>query len=113
MNKEEKQTYGVFILRRNQDHIHILESENYDEAYESWKELKAKWETSLHEQKPFELNKPVVTAFDPGLIYEITLRPLTKSARVSSNNPYQQQMEKEGFGNTFGRTGLFDQGYKL
>ena len=114
MDNIEKQIYGVFILKRNQDHILVLESNNFEEANEVWKSLTNNWETSLKDQKPFIFNKPIVTAFDPGLIYEITLKPVNKSnVKVDSNNPYQRHMEKEGFTNTLNRYGLYDEGYKL
>jgi hypothetical protein len=102
--KEERKTlYGLFILKRDGDHISVLETDNYDEVFESWKQLKDQWTSCVQDSKPFELLKPIVTAFDPNLIYEITVKPVVETTASSKNyNPYREQMNKEGFSNTFG-----------
>jgi hypothetical protein len=109
----EKQKYGLYVLRRDGDHIIVLETENYDEVFALWKETKELWTTSIKEQKPFELTKPIVTAFDPGLISEVTIRPLIK-ASMNQNNPYVQKMQQDGFANTFNSVrgnSMLDNGY--
>ena len=111
---KEKLKYGLYVLRRDGDHIIVLESENYEEVFTTWKEVKELWSLSIKEQKPFEINKPIVTAFDPGLVYEITIRPLMQASQ-STNNPYVQKMNEEGFANTFNQfrgNSILDSGYK-
>jgi len=110
---DKKQTYAVIVLKRNQDHIVVLETLDFDEAHKLYGELKEKWTKSLHDQTPFELSTPLVTAFDPGLIYEITIRPITESD-INPNNPYRKEMINRGFSNTFNKNtnSILDEGYK-
>lgn len=107
--------YSVLILRKDKDHITVIETENYDEAYESWKVIQEKWLGNLSEQKAFVLEKPIVTAFDPGLIYEIKIVPYSIS-KSNKNNPYLTDMKARGLENSLGRytsaNDLLDGGYK-
>lgn len=109
-----KLTYGVWLLKRDQEHIQVLETQNFDEADKLWTELHEKWATCLHEEKPFVLRSPVITAFDPGLVYEVTLRPITlNESDKTSDNPYHAKMRKEGFSSAFKSSGdVLDGGYK-
>lgn len=108
-----KITYGVWLLKRDQDHIQVLETEKFDEADKLWLELKDRWTMCLHEEKPFELRSPIITAFDPGLIYEVTVRPMTmNSSDKNSDNPYQAKMKRDGFSSAFrGGGDVLDGGY--
>ena len=110
-----KMTYGVWLLKRDQDHIQVLETQSFEEADKLWVELKDRWAVCLHEEKPFELRKPIITAFDPGLIYEVTVRPLSASEPDKNiDNPYQARMKKEGFSAALRSGGeILDSGYKL
>jgi hypothetical protein len=113
-----KQLYEIWILRRDADHIKSGEFEKFEEACEEWKKLKESWHSCIKEQKPFELHKPIVTAFDPGLISEI--RIVTFVAKESANsidNPYHKEMQQRGLSealNKYSKTGydLLDGGYK-
>jgi len=107
----DKLKYSVLVLKRDQEHISVVETDSFDEADKLWQSLKDKWTTCLHEQKPFELRKPIITAFDPGLIYEITVRPVSDVVK-NPDNPYQQSMQRNGFSATFrGGSELLDNGY--
>lgn len=113
---EEKQVYEVVILRVDNNHIILEQTINFDEAVEKWKETNALWEDSLANKKPFKIMKPIVTSFDPGMITEISVRPLMKISDSKYDNPYQQKMLKEGLGNMFRQQGnpnsnLLDEGY--
>ncbi len=118
MSKEEKkQSYALVILRRDGDHINVLEIDNYDKVFDLYNELTARWSSCVQEKKPFHLMSPVVTTFDPGLIYEITIKPIVET--MGSNrydNPYQQAMRKQGFQNTFNNPDILseikDGGYR-
>lgn len=122
MSKEETKkvpSYGVYILRKDDQHIELLVSNNYDECFDRYKEIKDRWAQSIKDKTPFELERPIVTAFDPGLVYEITLRLITETPSSRNENPYQKQMEKNGLGNMFSRTAqvglsgdLLDGGYR-
>jgi hypothetical protein len=110
-----KQVYVVLILRRDLNHITVLETENYDSAFELWTSLKDKWPEKLKEQKPFELTKPIVSAFDPGLISEIKIETYTIQESVA-HNPYTQEMQKNGLSSTLSKlktSDLLDRGYKI
>ncbi len=101
MKKEEKQTYLLIILRRDNNHIDVMDSDEYDKIFETYKELTEKWATCITDSKPFSLTSPVVTTFDPGLIYEITIKPIVDTVGKSKyDNPYQQAMMKNGLAGT-------------
>jgi hypothetical protein len=116
MKTEEKlQLYAVYILKRDNSHITAIETKSFDEAHNLWKELRDKWTKAIKETLPFELSKPIITAFDPGLIYEITLKPVIEiTDTINPNNPYHQQMIKNGLSSTLNtsRGEIFDGGYK-
>lgn len=111
---EKLALYALWILRRDQEHISVIESSNYDEVFEVYNKVKAQWAACIKDQTPFELTKPIVTSFDPGLIYEITVKPITETTVSKYDNPYSQQMVKNGFSSTFRPTtpDLLDGGYK-
>lgn len=121
MSKEEKKipTYGLYILRKDEQHIEVLVSANYDEVFERYKEVSSNWAKSIKDQTPFELVKPIVTSFDPGLAYEITIKLVTETPASRYDNPYQKQMEKVGLGNMLQKRpqsqtsgDLLDEGYR-
>jgi hypothetical protein len=110
--EEKKPLYGLYIMRKDENHISVIESLNYDEVFEAYKKLTVEWGICVKEQRPFSLSAPVVTTFDPGLIYEITVRPIMAEQNVSKyDNPYQQKMMKNGLTNMFG-SDMLDGGYK-
>jgi len=102
----DKTIYQVAILRKDNAHIMVKETNNFDECLASWKELQAKWADSVKDPKPFVLESPIITAFEPGLIYEITLKPLYPDTAIDSNNPYQKSMLERGLSNTLQGTDL-------
>lgn len=100
---EEKVVYETLILRRDGQHISALQSSEFEECFAKWEQLQTQWTECAKEVKPFILKDPVVTAFEPGLIYEIILRPLmTETKTMNENNPYTKRMLERGFSNTFG-----------
>ena len=106
MEKEEKkQLYEVWIIRYNDEPISILATDKYDTAYERWTELKDIWINAIKEKIPFVLEKPLVTAFDPGTIKEVTVRPVMKVAESKYENPYQQSMLQNGLTKTLRNPG--------
>lgn len=114
MSNEQKVVYAVFVLRTDQQHITAIESDNYDECYETWESLHNVWMEASAENKPFVMTKPIVTAFHPGLISEITLRPIVEQSASKNQNPYQKNMVNNGFSNSFptgGGVDLLDNGY--
>lgn len=112
--EEKKQVYEVWILRHDEQHICCISEMNYDKCFEGWEKLVKDWKASLSEKAPFSMSKPVVTAFDPGLIKEITLRPVIQVAESKYDNPYQKQMMRDGLANTLKPTGpdILDGGYR-
>lgn len=117
MQKEEqKQLYEVWILRYQDEPISVFSTDKYDAAYERWNELKDVWVNAIKDKTPFILTKPIVTAFDPGTIKEVTLRPVMKVPESKYENPYQQQMMRDGLTKTLRNSGspasdLLDGGY--
>jgi len=118
-NKEKDLVYAVLVLRTDQNHITVLESNNYDECFNCWSEMTNKWSKAAKEGVPFELSNPIVTAFSPGMITEITLVPVTtQDIQSKSHNPYYQNMMEKGLTNAFGFNNstndadLLDKGYK-
>lgn len=115
--EEKKQVYGLWIIRHADEAICVLTTDKYDESYERWKTLTDIWVNAIKDKVPFILTAPVVTAFDPGAIKEITIRPVIKVTDSKYDNPYQQQMMKNGLGNTLKNVGnfinpdLLDEGY--
>lgn len=105
--------YQVIIFRRDGNHLKGFESDDFDEAKEKWQELQAQWVEKFKETQPFVLEDPVVTAFDPGLILEISVLPVTEQKK--SNNPYKKEMNEKGLSNTLnnytGGASLLDSGY--
>lgn len=116
-NEEKKQLYGVWIVRYNDEPISVLTTDKYDESYERWKELTDTWINAITGKTPFIITSPVVTAFDPGTVKEITVRPVIKVAESKYENPYHAQMVRDGLGNTLKNTSNFmnpeilDEGY--
>lgn len=116
---EEKQKYYVAILRRDGNNIIATETEDFEEAHKIYKEMLKEWKRANEEKQPFEVKKPLITSFDPGMVYEITLRPFSANTKnsVNSENPYQQQMQRQGLGNMLGggapnMPDILDGGYK-
>lgn len=113
---ESKASYAVIIIRRGgYENLNVLETENFDEAHVFWKELTEKWVGCLKETMPFVLEKPMVTAFDPGTIVEMQVVPFLP--KKSSNNPYVNKMHEEGFTDSFRKRSavggdLLDGGFK-
>lgn len=112
-----KLVYTVLILKKNQDHIAAIETDNYDQAYELWKSLVESWRACVKNQEPFSIESPIVTAFDPGLVLEISLVPITQTVEVN-NNPYKKEMVEKGLSETLGRYNtrgaeILDGGLKL
>ena len=110
--EEKKALYALHIMRRDENHISVMESSNYDEVFEAYKKLIVSWTECVKEHRPFSLSSPVVTTFDPGLIYEISVRPVMPEQSTNKyDNPYQQKMMKNGFGPGI-QTDVLDGGYR-
>lgn len=97
---ENPQKYGVFILRKDEMNIEVLVTEDFAAAKKEYEKLTESWTTSLHDSKPFSLKKPIVTSFDPGLIYEITIRPKVEPLQSNPDNPYAKNMKEKGLAAT-------------
>lgn len=96
-NEEKKPSYICLILRKDGEHISVLESTDYDKVYDEYTRVTSEWTKCIKENTPFSLKFPVVTTFDPGLIYEIKLNPVVEPLASSRNdNPYSKQMQRTG-----------------
>lgn len=112
---EQNPIYMVQILRRDQNHLEVISSADFNKCLERWKELHQLWAESSKEEKPFVLEDPILTAFQPGLITEIRLIPINADMQNQSNNPYQKHMMQNGLGATLPSTSgtdILDNGYR-
>ena len=116
-----RQLFAVTILKRDQQHLIVMQTENQDEAQEAWTKLVGLWTQALKEQTPFILGGVSATAFDPGLVYEITINSTELTGTVSGNNPYNKNMLQNGFSESFGMSAkgnssqspMLDTGFKF
>lgn len=115
-NKEERKAiYEVQIVKHDGDHIIACSNTKYDVVYETWKNLVTLWTESIKSKVPMIIEDPIVTAFDPGLIKKIDLKPVMHEEESKYGNPYFKKMMKEGFSKTVRDTGgsdLLDEGYQ-
>lgn len=117
---EEKLTYAVIIIRKDGNHIIALESEDYDACHDRWKSLVEQWHKKggIENPGPFVIEDPIVTAFEPGLISSITIKPLEKDVKRTKrhHNPFENKMQQEGLSSMFsghpGADQLLDGGFK-
>lgn len=116
--EEKKQIYEVILLKHNQEHIVVISTDKYDTAFEKWEQLTKTWTEALKDKVPLIIKDPIVTAFDPGLVKEITVRPIMEVLESKYENPYQQSMMKNGLSkvlrntqNSSGSPDLLDEGY--
>jgi len=105
--KKSTVVYEVIMMRRDTPLV-IMQSENFDECYERWKVLHSQWAEAIKEVKPFVLEDPILTAFEPGMIYEIILQPIqaAPSMNVNPNNPYYKNMMEHGLSKSLGNEDL-------
>lgn len=102
-NQEQPKVYQVLIFRKDTSQpMTILESEKFKDCKLKWQELHEQWQTCHKEAKPFILEKPIVTAFEPGLISEIVVVPKNEFlVEIDSDNPYKKEMLQNGLSSTF------------
>lgn len=111
--EERKQVYEVVVVKVDHNHITVISTEKYDDAFEKWKKFTDIWTNAIKEKVPMIITDPVVTAFDPGLVKEITLRPLMEVLESKYDNPYQKQMMNKGLSPMLpGAPDLLDSGYR-
>lgn len=105
---EKEVVYETLILRRDGQHIVAIQSTEFEKCYQKWEALHTQWQECAKEVKPFIVKDPILTAFEPGLIYEILLQPVMTATKaiVNENNPYAKEMLNRGFSNTFGNQDL-------
>jgi hypothetical protein len=99
MAEEKKQIYVLVILRRDGKDIIAMEDTDYDKVFDEYTEITSKWAACVKESIPFALKKPIVTTFDPGLIYEITINPVVETPANRHDNPYAKEMRRKGLAN--------------
>lgn len=112
MKNQEQVVYTVLILKRDQNHITVVESEDFSVCRSKWVTLHTQWQECHKEGKVFVLEDPVLSAFEPGMIYEISLVPKTSTMNISSDNPYQKNMQQKGLPQTMRGADMLDNGYK-
>lgn len=98
MNNPE--CYSIIFLRKDDDHI-IIDSGNFEDTYMKWAFYRDNWSKCLHEKNPLEVVEKdlgIVTAFDPGIVYEIIIKK--RDMKINNNNPYFKEMNDRGFSNT-------------
>lgn len=114
MEKNEL-NYVVKLVRVDGSAIDLVETKEFNRAKEIWRKSYTQWTDSVAERKPFVIEEPCdngfITAFDPSLIREILILPVTLEAK--SDNPYKQRMRKQGLSAMMSVAGndLMDGGY--
>lgn len=114
---KDKELYNVLLYRKDtQLPMVIAESDDFGACKKIWTTLHKLWLESHKEEKPFILEKPVVTAFEPGLISEITVEPKKEVlTEVPDDNPYKQSMLRQGLSQSLQQQGfsdILDKGYR-
>lgn len=112
----EEQNYVVRMFRKDQEVFDCFKSSNFSECEQVWEKLHSQWQECHKEQKVFILKYPVMSAFEPGLIGEISILPDVKVLPgVDDNNPYKKQMTEKGLSHSLGSLGsvpnYLDNGY--
>ena len=96
--------FAVSIIRKDQTIITLLQTENLEEARRVWQSNVDRWTKCINDRRPFIIGNDInTTAIDPGLISEILVKTIELTSRINPNNPFLQQMNEQGFSNTFGR----------
>lgn len=114
-NNPTNPIYVVRMFRKDGEVIDCFESEDFSKCKEQWVILHSLWQECHKEVKVFILERPVVTAFEPGLISEISVLPkeMVIQSLKDLDNPYVAQMRREGLVNTMKfASELNDGGYK-
>lgn len=109
--------YALIMFRKDIGPSNLLETNDFDKVKETWRNLTNKWTLSVKEQKPFELEEPVITSFDPSLIKEFRISTTETSLKIDESNPYLKNFRQKGFTESFREntslnTEVLDQGYK-
>ena len=113
LEEKVETVYEVILVRNDKDFpVIVLQSTNYDECYAKWQQLHEKWQETSDNNKVFVMDEPFVTAFNPVLIREITLRPIVEQSVGKHKNPYQQQMLDKGLSAVLGGSDILDGGYR-
>lgn len=99
---EPKLSYVVLIMRRDDQHITALEDHDFKKCKTLWTKLHKQWQECHKESTVFVIEKPLMSAFEPGMISEIKLIPRLEQEQmqVDASNPYMQQMQQQGLGST-------------
>jgi len=98
---QTKEKYVVKLFRKDGVDFDCLISENFTECEAFWKELHSTWVKCHNDKEVFILKSPIMTAFEPGLISEISLIPYKDDIpTVDDNNPYKTNMRNNGLENT-------------
>ena len=95
--------YEVQILRTDGKHIAVNQYRVLEEAKKSWAKLTKNWEDSTKDHRPFVITEPNVSAFSPGLIYEITIAEIPTNVMGDEDNPYMRSMRDSGFSSSFSK----------
>jgi hypothetical protein len=115
-------SYAVIIYRRDNEHIIVQKVEEFSKAKTLWKQLQDQWVAAHKETVPFILDGADIlcdiTCFDPGLIKEIKLEPVSGTVTTQAeDNPYMKRMMQQGFAKSFQNStsgiDLLDGGYKF
>lgn len=106
-----KPSYAVVIMRKDANHIMVLESEDFNVCFDRWEQLSAEWASAVKEVRPFLIKDPIVSVFDPSFVYEITIKPYQEEQNnKNSNNPYYKQMASSGLSSMLNGNDLLGRG---
>ena len=74
---ESTQEYVVRMFRKDGEVLDLLKSDDFKKCKALWVNVTKQWQECHKEAQVFLLEKPIITAFEPGLISEILVLPYT------------------------------------
>lgn len=104
-NMTPDQIHTVVIYRVDGKDIEVFVSDDIKAVENMYKGLDHEWTTSTAEKRPFK-HPLEMHSFAPSLISEIRVESMSKEEHQKQQNPYYQQMQREGF------TGVANQHFK-
>lgn len=98
--------YKVLIFRADGKDIEAFQSDDFKAVENMFNGIELEWVNSTAEKRPFKMPAPHMHSFAPSLISEIKVESISKEEFQAQNNPYYQQMQREGF------SGVMNQNFK-
>lgn len=94
----EAKVYIVLLQRMdNPNPLEIMVTDVENEAISKLQQLDEMWVSSVEKKHPFRIDFPYKGSFSPALVKEIMIQEMSIAEYEHRNNPYNKQMENQGF----------------